>query len=277
MRVFGISDLHADYAENREWIKALPRDEYAADVLLLAGDISDDFALLQEVLATLRERFARVLFVAGNHDLWVHRGDYVCSLEKKAAVYSLCAELEIDTERFSLQDVDFVPLQSWYDFSFGKPDANLNRAWRDFRACQWPENLNDAQAVSAHFLARNEPALEMKRTGKTLISCSHFLPTLALMPNWIPESRRRVYPVLGSTALGEQIRRLRSDIHLYGHSHVNQALQLGATYYVNNAFATPKERRIAAKQLRCLYDSEQEPLQRVRDLAQQACEGALWS
>lgn len=277
MRVFGISDLHADYAENRQWIENLPRDRYAADVLLVAGDISDDLALLQEVLATLRERFARVLFVVGNHDLWVRRGDYDCSLAKKAAVYAVCAELEVDTECFTLHNVDFVPLESWYDFSFGEPDENLSRAWRDFRACQWPQSLGSTQAVSSHFLARNESALAMERSGRLLISCSHFLPSLELMPSWIPESRRRVYPVLGSNALGEQIRRLQSDIHLYGHSHVNQALQLGATYYVNNAFATPKEHRIAAKRLCCLYDSEQEPLQQVEGLAQRAREGVLWS
>ena len=277
MKVQAISDLHADYTENREWIKALSQTQFVDDVLILAGDISDDFALLKEMLTTLRERFSRLLFVAGNHDVWVRSGDFDCSLEKHAAIYALCAELGIDTKRFTFQGVDFVPLQSWYDFSFGQPDSNLLRAWRDFHACQWPQHLADSQAVAEHFLASNESALNAEKVGEVLISCSHFLPSLALMPGWIPESRRRVYPVLGSDALGEQVRRLQSDIHLYGHSHVNQTLKLGATYFVNNAFATPKERRIAGKQLRCIFDSEEKPLARVEGLAQAAREGALWS
>ncbi len=62
------------------------------------------------------------------------------------------------------------------------------------------------------------------------------------MPSWVPESKRTVYPVLGSVELGAQVRRLAPDIHVYGHSHVNQIIKIDSTHYVNNAFATPRRR-----------------------------------
>jgi predicted phosphodiesterase len=46
------------------------------------------------------------------------------------------------------------------------------------------------------------------------------------MPSLIPLNRRQVYPVLGSVNLGEQLKQLQPDIHVYGHSHVNQSIEL---------------------------------------------------
>jgi len=37
MRVFAISELHIDYAVNREWLQQLSLDEYRDDLLILAG------------------------------------------------------------------------------------------------------------------------------------------------------------------------------------------------------------------------------------------------
>jgi Icc-related predicted phosphoesterase len=45
------------------------------------------------------------------------------------------------------------------------------------------------------------------------------------MPSLIPLNRRQVYPVLGSVNLGEQLKQLQPDIHVYGHSHVNQSIE----------------------------------------------------
>ncbi len=70
------------------WIR---RDEYQADVLLLAGDVSEDMNLLERVLRGCLERFAKVMFVPGNHDLWVRRCTYDCSLAKFGRIQSSAA------------------------------------------------------------------------------------------------------------------------------------------------------------------------------------------
>ena len=83
-RVFVVSDLHTDYPENMDWVRRLPAEVGAGkgqgvDALVVAGDVAetrDNFARTMEVL---RERFAAVFYVPGNHDLWLRRegGRYV--------------------------------------------------------------------------------------------------------------------------------------------------------------------------------------------------------
>ena len=41
MRVFAVSDIHVDYAENLAWVLSLDHREYANDILILAGDVTD--------------------------------------------------------------------------------------------------------------------------------------------------------------------------------------------------------------------------------------------
>ncbi|MFN3162416.1 MAG: metallophosphoesterase [Pseudohongiellaceae bacterium] len=266
MRVFALSDLHADYPENLAWLRGLgagvsadqssehEAGDYCADLLILAGDVSDDLQVLEQVLRLLSERFAQVLFVPGNHDLWVRSGDHDCSLEKYQAVNALCHKLGVITDVYQTGSLSLVPLLGWYDFTFGEPDKYLRRAWRDFRACRWPADLDSAAAVTDYFLKLNQPRLTAR--NDTVISFSHFLPSLAVMPAQIPVHRRRVYPVLGSDRLGEQVRALQPDLHIYGHSHVNQVINLEGTTFVNNAFAYPDEQRISRKRLLCVWDSD---------------------
>ena len=74
------------------------------------------------------------------------------------------------------------------------------------------------------------------------------------MPAGIPAKRRNVYPVLGSEALGLQVKQLSPTIHVYGHSHVNQAIDLDGIHYIINAFAYPSESHIARKQVKCIFE-----------------------
>ena len=71
MRVFALSDVHVDYPENLEWVLGLSNIDYQNDVLILAGDVSDDLKKLELVFEALLGKFCKVLFVPGNHELWV--------------------------------------------------------------------------------------------------------------------------------------------------------------------------------------------------------------
>jgi hypothetical protein len=75
LKVYAISDLHTDYPENLQWVKSLPASKYKTSVLVLAGDVSDSPATLEETLEALASKFLHVFFVAGNHELWVSDAD----------------------------------------------------------------------------------------------------------------------------------------------------------------------------------------------------------
>lgn len=252
MRVYAISDVHVDYEENLNWVLGLSRHEYQTDILILAGDVTDDITLLDRVFHSLNEKFSKVLFVPGNHELWVQNDEHGCSLQKFEAIERLCAEHDMAMGLFERSGVSFVPLLSWYDFSFGQADRHLRRAWRDFRACNWPAHLDSDAAVTDYFHDKNKPLLATR--NKVVISYSHFVPRIDVMSERIPEAKRRVYPVLGSEKLGLQVSQLKPDIHVYGHSHVNQSIKIDNVQYINNAFAYPREERISRKQLRCVFD-----------------------
>ena len=254
MRVFALSDVHVDYPENLEWVLGLSNIDYQNDVLILAGDVSDDLKKLELVFEALLGKFCKVLFVPGNHELWVQNSEYGSSLDKLAAIDALCARLGVSNTTCHLGAISFVPLLGWYDYSFAALDRHLRRAWRDFKACKWPPGLEDCESINRYFLERNTANLDI--SNDTVISFSHFVPRIDVMPDRIPEHRRRVYPVLGSELLGEQVSKLNPDMHVYGHTHVNRSVHLDGIVYVNNAFGYPQETRIARKTLHCVYEQD---------------------
>lgn len=73
LRVFVLSDLHTDYSDNMRWVKSLSSTEYTKDLLLVAGDVAETYSNFVETMSLLRDRFMRVFFVPGNHDLWCRR------------------------------------------------------------------------------------------------------------------------------------------------------------------------------------------------------------
>ena len=249
-RIFVLSDLHVDYEANADWVRGLSRQEYSNDVLILAGDVSHRQALLANCLETLARCFATLLFVPGNHDLWVlGEAPGKTSLEKFSEVASTVAECGALMASYRVGDTLIVPLLGWYDYSFGQPGDELSKMWADYRACRWPEGYQVTD-VAHHFERMNR--LPGVIGARRVITFSHFLPRIDLVPPYVPSRHRLLDPVLGSERLERQLRQLRPDIHVYGHSHINRSVVLEGVRYVNNAFGYPQESRIASKRLLCI-------------------------
>lgn len=251
MKVFVVSDVHVDYQASRQWLLGLSAFDYKRDVLILAGDLTDDLKLLADCLCSLSSKFNKVLFVPGNHELWVVRDKFRTSLEKFEKVLQISADCGASTDVYAQGGLSIVPLFGWYDFSFGPPGARLMEVWSDFSACAWPDGYTE-QKVTNYFMDRN--AGKLNPADGMLISFSHFLPRIDLMPSFVRPSQRYLYPVLGSTRLGEQVSALKPKIHVYGHSHVNQRVEIEGVYYVNNAYGYPSETGITSKELLCIYE-----------------------
>lgn len=252
MRVFALSDVHVDYDENARWVRALSESDYSDDALVLAGDIADSLQLLGWCLEMLTRRFRVVAYVPGNHDLWVAGGSPSgTSLQKFEDVRAIAFECGALTSMYVRNGLAIVPLLSWYDYSFGQPDPGLHSTWMDFNACVWPDGFG-VEDVTNYFLARNEPLIRGAHAD-VVISFSHFLPRIDLMPDFVPMRHRRLYPVLGTARLEAQIRELASTIHVYGHSHLNRHVEIEGITYVNNALGYPHEAHIAARDLQCVH------------------------
>jgi len=252
VRVFALSDIHIDYDANAKWIANLSNAEYLDDALILAGDVTDSRRLLDWCLGALAKRFKKVLFTPGNHDLWVIREDReMNSLQKFDDVRAVVELSGASMQAFRERGVSIIPLLGWYDYSFGEPSEELRSMWMDYRACRWPSGYTE-EDVAAHFAAFNDKQVSM--ASDTIITYSHFLPRIDLMPEFIPCAHKLLYPVLGSTRLERQLRRLNSSIHVYGHSHVNRQVKIDGVSYINNAFGYPNETWITSKSLMLIHE-----------------------
>jgi Icc-related predicted phosphoesterase len=252
MRIFATSDIHVDYEANASWVANLSTADFRDDVLILAGDISDSLRLLGWCLGAFSERFKKVFFVPGNHDLWVVRDSQdKNSFDKFRDVMAVARSSGACTESLRMRRVSIVPLLGWYDYSFGDPSEELKSVWMDYHACRWPAGFG-VPAISAHFAALNRGCDVVE--GDKIITFSHFLPRIDLMPAQIPKDQQKLYPVLGTIRLEEQLRRINPSIHVYGHSHVNRRVSKQGVAYINNAFGYPREAWITSKQLLCIHE-----------------------
>ena len=251
MRVFALSDIHIDYDINAKWIAGLSNADHQDDVLILAGDVTDTLHLLDWGLGVLAKRFRKVLFVPGNHDLWVIRdGREKNSLQKFEDVCAVVESSGGSMRPFHAPGVSILPLLAWYDYSFGEPTEELRSMWMDYRACRWPAGYRERE-IAAHFSALNDT--QPAPAAAKVITYSHFLPRIDLMPCFLPRSAKVLYPILGTSALDRQVRALGASMHVYGHSHVNRQTKIDGVTYINNAFGYPHEKAITAKRLMCIH------------------------
>ena len=73
-RLLATSDLHVNRTENEAVVEDLhPTDP--GDWLIVAGDVGDRIEHLRWTMSILAERFARVIWVPGNHELWTPRDE----------------------------------------------------------------------------------------------------------------------------------------------------------------------------------------------------------
>jgi predicted phosphodiesterase len=263
MRLYAISDLHTDKPQNQAWVESLPLHTYAREALLVAGDVHHNLEQLGKTLSLLRERFAQVFFVPGNHDVWIHAGEKDNSLTKFEAIVKICDTLGVQTGpgRVGLpgdpSPIWIVPLFSWYctegPDSLHAPKVNevlhaIPLLWADTTFVRWPESGFDP---GKYFLSLNERHLH-RAYDAPVITFSHFLPHQELLWDQ-PSDRERPLSasqkgfnfsrVAGDARLDAQIRTLGAVIHVYGHQHRNRYREIDGVTYLSHCLGYPYERQ----------------------------------
>jgi predicted phosphodiesterase len=251
MRILAISDLHTDFRENKLLLEQLPDLAYQRDILIAAGDISDQLDTLKSTLALLRAKFLKVFYVPGNHELWVRRGGHT-SVEKFFTVLALCEKLDIQTGPEKVGGIWIVPLFSWYEPQFDADesgDADDLNGWADFYLCKWPVGISQ---VCDFFLQMNTPRL--RSYDGLVISFSHFLPRRDLLPATEQLKFKGLPKVAGCAALDKQIRHLQSRVHVFGHSHISCDRVIEGVRYIQNPLRYPRERSSANFPMKIIAD-----------------------
>ncbi|XP_063673706.1 uncharacterized protein LOC134810941 [Bolinopsis microptera] len=264
-RIFAISDLHTDYEANMEFVESLP--PHPEDVLIVAGDVSDDIPRLIETLSILKAKYKDVYFIPGNHELWINKSDISPnSLVKLFEIVRHCTVIGVQTEPGKVRcldgnDVWIVPLYSWYA---GPDDDPKNTLYIP----EWPA-LKRRASGSCPSLAQLFADMNTERLTNDydapVITFSHFVPRPELMrasiqdeseialernimglpsPDWKEKefgTRFNFSRVAGSNILDRQLRKIGSMIHVYGHQHRNRDRTIRRVRYVSHCLGNPRE------------------------------------
>jgi len=239
MKLGVISDLHVDVNKAYPIAELLAQQatQQQLDILLLAGDISNDYTT---TLAFL-DRMAALCnipcrFVPGNHDLWQQGDEY----PDTAALYRLYAQHPACLAGRNVPlggDWVVVGETGWYDYSFGgaayTPQQFARRAlggrtWQDSLFTNWGQP--DAQVHEAMLQSLTE---KLKQTqGKKQIAVTHMVTAPQFTVPTERENWAYFNAFLGSSAYGQLYRQAGVRVSIMGHVHYRKQVTEGETTYL---------------------------------------------
>ena len=134
-KLFAISDLHLGHERNRDLLYKVSR--HRDDWLIVAGDVGETDEHLEYAWKLLGERFARVLWVPGNHELWTvpNNGNGAVGEERYQHLLALCRKWGVLTpedpwEVFEGEEGASVIALMFllYDYTFCPPEVSVQDA-----------------------------------------------------------------------------------------------------------------------------------------------------
>lgn len=231
MRLLAVSDIHVRQPQNRAFVERLR--PHPDDWLILGGDLGESEEDLDFVLRTLAPRFARLLWVPGNHELWTlgdssTRGEAryraLCDVCRRHG--ALCPEDPYPRWPGEGPPTLLAPMFLLYDYSFA-PDGmspEEARAWaaeHDIvctdEAVLHPDPHPTREAWCAARVAATAARLDALDTALSTVLINHFplRREHAVLPA-VP----RFTPWCGTRLTDDWHRRYRARAVVFGHLHI---------------------------------------------------------
>ena len=255
-RLLAVSDLHVGYPVNRTIADRI-RPVSAGDWLILAGDIGEQAADIESALTTFSQRFAKVIWVPGNHELWTHGRDPVRlrGEERYRHLVGVCGQLGVLTpeDPYPVWDgpagpVLVVPLYVGYDYSF-QPDGvtgkeeGLKLAYASGVVCRderwlYPDPYPSREAWCAARLEATELRLAELPAGLPTVLVNHYPlvrePTAVLrypsFAQWCGTVRTASWPA-----------RYNAQVVVYGHLHIPRTIWQDGVRHEEVSLGYPRE------------------------------------
>ena len=230
-----VSDLHVRHRENREIVEGL-RPGSPEDWLIVCGDVAETAADVEWALGLLAERWATVIWVPGNHELWTPARDPVRfrGAERYRYLVEMCRRLGVVTpeDEYPVWNgqggpVRIAPLFLLYDYTFRAPgtatqEESLAYAHRTGVVCTDEFMLHPDPYPSREEWCRARVA----ETARRLDVCPRDVP-LVLVNHWplVREPTRVLhYPEFaqwcGTELTADWHTRYRTAAVVYGHLHI---------------------------------------------------------
>jgi predicted phosphohydrolase len=246
MRIFAVSDLHADVCDAGDCaLRTLARRVNAegrpGDVLLIGGDIAIDDAGIARCLDLFAPFAGAKGAVAGNHDIWVRGSAHASSLARHVAVQDIFRSrnfVPLEEEAMVVDGIGFVGAMGWYDGTFKDPGLHIDDhayetktlpgtdgpIWADAIRARW--GATDAE-VSAWQIRKLEARLAEVRGAREVVALVHHVPTKRLLPyphaRWlVPAHWRFANAFLGSERLSETLAKV-PEVRTVVNGHIHRS------------------------------------------------------
>jgi 3',5'-cyclic AMP phosphodiesterase CpdA len=255
--LFATSDLHVTHEGNKEIIESI-RPTHEGDWLIVAGDVAESMDAIEWTLRLLADRFAKVLWVPGNHELWTVSQDPAAprGVARYDHLIELCRGLGVVTpeDEYPVWETDeesFVvaPLFLLYDYSFRTPGSTFEDAmehaystglvFTDEQVLH-PDPFASRQEWCAHRVELTERRLAAIPGDKRTVLASHFPlhrgPTTMLrhphLAMWC-----------GTELTADWHLRFRAAVAVYGHLHIPLTLEYDGVRFEEVSLGYPREWR----------------------------------
>ena len=203
VRVAAVGDLHVGAERAVRWRERLAPVSDAADLLLLAGDLTQNGTRAQahQLVDALREVTVPVIAVLGNHDLDAGEADEVRRILERASV---CV-LEGSALTVSIRGCA-VGIAGTIGFGGGFAGA---------RVADFGEAEMKAFAARSRLQSEGLESALQGLDADVRIALLHYSPA----QNTLEGERRELFPLLGCEELGAAIDAAGADLALHGHAH----------------------------------------------------------
>ena len=233
-RLFALSDLHVNHADNRKTLAEV--QPHPEDWLILAGDLGETEAHLRWTLELLAPRWKQILWVPGNHELWTPpREEEQGGLRGEARYLSqveLCRSYGVLTPEDPYitlpgrPDLYLCPMMLLYDYSWGPEGMTPAQVVRwaaeeriiavDERLLH-PDPYPSRAAWCAARVAQTATRLEALPADANTILINHWPLRKDLVRLFrIP----RYTPWCGTRLTEDWHRRFRAEVVVTGHLHM---------------------------------------------------------
>jgi predicted phosphodiesterase len=256
--LLAVSDLHVEHEENRKAVERL-RPSSPADWLLVAGDVANDPKRVEWALEVLGERFERVVWVPGNHELHASRDDPSALRGESRYMHlvALCRRLGVLTpeDPYEVWDgaygpIRVVPLFLLYDYSFGSAiSASRSEALR--LAYEAGVVCDDEFLLHPDPYPTREAWCEarVEQTVARLESIGPPLPTVLVnhFPLRVEATHALRRPEFaqwcGTVRTSDWHRKFRAAAVVYGHLHIRRTMWHDGVPFEEVSLVNPREWR----------------------------------
>ncbi len=242
MKIQYASDLHLEFRQNNEFIKANPLVPNG-DVLVLAGDIVP-FAIMdkfKDFFSYVSDNFQTTYWVPGNHEYYyfdaaTRSGVLSENIKSNVLLVNNTSVLQQDTSLiFSTLWSNISPANQW----------QIERGLSDFQVIKYngfrfsSEWYNQLHSDSLNFITQE---IQQSNASKTIV-VTHHVPTFL---NYPPQYKGDILNEAFAVELFDIIESSSINYWIYGHHHFNTP-----DFKIGNTSFSPTSRNKLACSIKC--------------------------